>query len=193
MKIIKIAGTETQYVSTEIFTSNRDEKFHNIKHGTYGKALWMLSLSLCSKTFPVILDTTLELIDDNYILKQIFGKGHQPVKDSRGNELYVVKQDNMAHHRNDVLVLWEPVFTDIVKLSYTISGKVNEIGVGYTGKSRIGKEVVIPVPMLEVIGDCTLSWIGNDIDGNTYTQVIKYNYARKIWDIGLPTRLVNKE
>ena len=68
-------------------------------------------------------------------------------------------------------------------VNYTLQGEVRLLAEASYGKERDGINYSSPIPVLEIFGDCELTWTGTDINNHQVGQVIKYNYALKQWDI----------
>ena len=183
MKILKLTTSETNPATAIVPNRSKDKMYFEIQHGSKGNALWMWTANLAYQQFsPKNMADTLILRGDDYFVKTLYKEG-KPTEDKQGNINYLITTDNMHNHKKDILLLWEiPNVNNNADIKYTISGMVSELGKGYTGRERgavIGKA---PAPVLEIIGDCTLSWT-SEKDGVVSTQTINYDYVKENWDI----------
>lgn len=184
MKILNLSATETTPVVAIVPNRKKQDKlYYEIQHGSRGSTLWMWTANFAYQQFsPKDISDELKLTGDNYYLKTLYKEG-VATTDKQGNVNYLITTDNMHNHKKDILLLWEiPNVNNDTDLKYEISGQVNELGLGYTGRERgtnIGKT---PAPVLEITGDCVLKWCST-VDGVTSSQTIKYNYSKDNWDI----------
>jgi len=188
LKILKLTTSEANPVIATVPNRSKDKMYFEIQHGSKGNTLWMWTANLAYQQFnPKDMADTIQLKDDNYFIKTLFKEG-RPTEDKQGNVNYLITTDNMHNHKKDILLLWEiPNVNNNANIQYKIEGMVSELGIGYTGRERgsvIGKA---PAPVLEIIGDCVLSW-SSEKDGTLSTQVIKYDYSKASWDIGIIKR-----
>jgi len=184
MKIIKLNATSIDKVKAHINKKRgTGEKYFSIKHGSSG--FWIYYIMLSRNFFTLDNeDDVLELKGDDYVLKPL-KRRNSVIKDSKGNTVYCLEKDYMENHKRDNLVFWEipnKYYTDV---KHTISGMAKEIALGTVGKERNGIEFSSPAPIVEVLGDCTLSWVGKNEDGKIVQQSIKYDYMSNTWDIGI--------
>jgi len=184
MKIIKLTYKETLPVTTTII-KNRDNKYHNLKHGTRGLGLWEWSASMNVVNYPVIEDKTILLDKDNYTIVPVT-KDKKIITDSLHNVLYSITTDDITSHRKDILLLWELPIKNFKTISYTLSGDVLELGNGYIGKVRGTRRQKIAAPVLEITGDSTLTWTGVTFDNKHYKQTVNFTYSDSSWDINPP-------
>jgi len=183
MKIAKLTYQEVVPVSTTVIT-NKNNKYHNLKHGTKGSNLWEWSASLNVNIFPVI-DNSIRLDSDNYVVVPIT-KDKKLLTDTKGNVLYSITTDEVTSHRKDTLLLWELPIKNFKVVTYTISGDVIELGKGYIGKVRADRKQKIAAPILEITGDATLTWKATTYDNEVYSQTVNYSYNDNSWDINPP-------
>lgn len=191
MKILKLTLQGIKNTYSEIIEHN-GKRYHNLKHGTSGKRLWSWSASMDIKKFPVVSDERVELDGNDYVLIPISRDG-KILKDGIGNCNYVISKDDVESHRSDIIVLWEIPIKNFKTIEIELSGDVSEIGRGYIGKYRVDRKQRIPAPILEITGNCAITWTGDTFDGDGYKQVIKYKESN--WDINPPviTKVATKE
>jgi len=189
MKITKLTLQGIKTVTSEIIEHNGN-KYHNLKHGTNGKRLWSWSASMDIKKFPVQNDEPLILDGSDYVFIPITKKG-KVVKDAIGNCNYVISRDNVESHTNDIIVLWEIPIKNFNTITTTLDGDVMEIGHGFIGKFRPERKQRIPAPVLEITGNCSITWEGVTFDNKRYKQVI--NYRESNWDINPPVLLADEK
>ena len=184
MKILKLNTTEiTPVVAIVPNRKKQDKLYYEIQHGSRGSTLWMWTANLAYQQFnPSDISDELILKNDNYFLKTLYKEG-SATEDKQGNVNYLITTDNMHNHKKDILLLWEiPNINNTGDLKHTLDGQVVELGIGYTGRERGSNIGKTPAPVLEITGDCVLSWTST-VEGTTSTQTIKYNYAKDNWDI----------
>lgn len=182
MKITKLTLQGIKTVTSEII-EHKGNKYHNLKHGTNGKRLWSWSASMDAKKFSDTDNGPITMDGSDYVLIPITRDG-KIVKDGIGNCTYVISKDNVDSHTNDILVLWEIPIKNFNTVSIELSGDVIEVGRGYIGKYRIERRQRIPAPILEITGNCSITWEGVTFKGEKYKQVI--NYKESNWDINPP-------
>lgn len=164
MRILTLTSEGIKPAVATVF-KDKDKSHYNIKHGSRGKDTHVLSYGL-DKTFfdPVKLDqSTYELKDDNYILIPIKKDGIQ-VKDRNGNCLYSISIDNVRNHKKDAILILEIPNNNYTEVNFTTTGNVSVLGQGIIGKTRSDKLYSSPAPILEIYGDCVLTWTGKNGD-----------------------------
>lgn len=186
MRFTKISGTSTSTVSTVLHKAG-NKSYHNVKHGSYGKGLWKWSIGMKSDIFPVVDNKTLTLDQDNYILIPV-KRNNATSKDGIGNTMYNISTDEMLSHKNDIIALWEPDAVNINDFEYTITGCIEEIGKGYTGKTRNDRTIKIPTPIFEITGSCDIKWEGIGPNNVKHSQHISYCGDTDEWNIRLPQK-----
>jgi len=184
MKIVKLTGLGIGSVTAQVYKNTKGKMYFNISHGTKGKDLFVWKCGLRDGRFtPKSEGDTLELNDNNYIIRNVLDKNKQVMKDVNGNLLYNIDIDYMENHKNDLLVLWEIPNKNYKECRYTVTGDVDVIGEGKTGKIRGDKKFISPAPVLEIYGDCELVWSAVDKNNKGYKQIFKYDYAENKWSI----------
>jgi hypothetical protein len=184
LKIVKLSTAETTTVTAVVPSRKKQDKLsYEIQHGSRGNTLWMWTANLSYQHFnPKGIADTLELTGDNYFLKTLYKDGN-PTSDKQGNINYLITTDNMHNHKKDILLLWEiPNINNDKELEYTTSGMVSELGLGFTGRERGSAIGRTAAPVLEIVGDCTLTWTTRS-DTHIISQTIKYDYVKSNWDI----------
>lgn len=184
MKIIKLNAASIDKVRAHVNKKRgTGEKYLSIKHGSSG--FWIYYIMLSKNFFTLENEEDpLELKGDDYVLKPIKKNGNV-IKDSKGNIVYCLEKDYMENHKKDNLVFWEIPNKYYTNVKHEISGMAKEIAVGIVGKERDGVAFSSPAPIIEVLGDCVLSWTGKNEHGDTIQQYIKYDYMSNTWDIGV--------
>lgn len=183
MKIIKLNATSIDTVKAHVSKkAGSGEPYLSIKHGSSG--FWVYYIMLSKNFFTVNqADEAYELKGDSFVLKPLKKKG-SPIKDNKGNIVYCLEKDYMENHRKDNLVFWEIPNKYYTGVQHKVNGAAKEIAAGIVGKERDGTAYSSPAPIIEVLGDCTLSWVGKDLNGKVVSQTIKYDYMNNDWDIG---------
>jgi len=181
MKIIRLGVYETSEVKPNIYINNRGEKFYNVRHGKRGNPeyCWGWVCSIDSKIATPVSDPDFKLIGNDYEIEPIFKNG-KPKKDKLGNIEYVIKKDNSSFNKDDILTLWELPSKKYTDIEYELVGEVTEIGKGTSCMYRQNSIISTPAPVLEITGDCTLSWVGK-YGGKKYKQVISYSSRYREW------------
>lgn len=181
MKIIKLTSSiVSKVIASTVKNKNKTKEYYNIKHGGRGEGLHTYKMGMDERIFKVD-KSELILNDDNYILIPIYRQKKQ-LKDKADNFMYYISTDQMEDHKNDHIVFWEipnKFYTDV---KYEITGDVNTIACGTIGRSRGNVNYTSPAPILEVYGECTLSWTAIDNNGRKLEQVFTFEDGK--WNIG---------
>jgi len=159
------------------------KRYYNLTHGTKGPGTWRWYAGTDPVKFPS--DTPeLVLSDSNYLLLPVYKNGNI-VKDMRDNICYNIGVDNDPSHSGDILLLWSIPGRTYIDVEFSISGSAELLGKGSVGRSRGDASITWPSPVVEIYGDCELVWVGKTKDNKDVTQIVKYTYASKEWDIGV--------
>jgi len=191
MKILRLTDSVVTNAEADIYVDPLTKhKYFNLAHGTKGPATWKWYAGVDPSYFDKE-GVTLVFDRDSYNLAPIYKAG-KPVSDKKGNLCYNVIIDNDPSHRKDVVLLWSIPARTYTNVEYSISGSAQEIGLGVFGKSRGINSIIIPAPVVEIFGNCTLTWSAMNSDNVTIMQSITYNHYDTSWDIGsLETLAVN--
>lgn len=184
MKFVKIANNEIKDVVARAI-KKADKLYYNINFGSNGtfknKKLKELHLLMNIRFFmPKNLQDELILNQDYYILNPFRNKDSQVVKDNYGNTVYIVGKDDAYFHKKDVVLFWEIPNYNETDVCYKIQGDYNIIGEGSLGKERGEKTYSSPAVIVELNGDCILSW-----ESTKYKQEIEFNYKNGQFNIGI--------
>ena len=192
MKFIKLTAFKQEAVVAKIYYHKKNGKmYYNVKHGSSKTTnntneLWSYSFGLSKSYFPVSEENPeLVLKDDDYVITTVKIDG-EVIKDKKGNVLYNISKDDNNVHKKDIILLWEIPNKNYIDVKYVAEGTCTILGEGISGKERGDVIYSSPAPVIEILGDVTLTWTGRYYDNNTYkkvSQVIKYNYANNSWDI----------
>jgi len=147
--------------------------YFNIKHGSIGKGLHKYSMGIAKSLTEDIEADHLKLETCNFDILPI-RKGKDIQKDRFGNAMYYLIENRNSSQRSDLLAFWEIPDKGLNAVSFKIDGNVVELAKGYNGKDRELKTTKVPAPVLEITGDCTLTWCGTDDDGVCYGQHLVY-------------------
>lgn len=159
--------------ATVIVNPQSGKLYYNIWHGLRSLGFWAYVCTLNHKHFaPRTRDDVIELDKNNYALKPVMKKG-DCLKDSRDNELYCicVDEDDLSHRKN-ILLFWEIPNINYINVKFNTTANAALLGEGSYGKHRGKTHYISPYPVLEIMGDCTLEWSAEDIQGNKITQKI---------------------
>lgn len=185
MRICKITNNEVKSVVARTVKSKDDKLYYNISFGSKGckknNKLWELYMLLDVKYFkPETIQDTMVLDQDNYSLRPFKNKDGEVIKDKMNNDLYVLTQDDASFNKRDVLLFWEiPNFNES-KVNYKIEGNHTVIGEGRLGRERGKMTYSSPAVVVELIGDCILSW-----ESENYNQKIVFDYKKNNFEIGI--------
>lgn len=182
MKIKRLTDAGASPAIADVYIDPDTKKKHfNLVHGIKGADLWKWYAGID----PNYIDTNtdkLVLDQDNYCLTPVM-RGGKHMMDKKNNKCYNIATDNNPSHCTDVLLLWNIPSRSYRNISYSISGDVSLIGEGYNGKSTSDRVITAPAPVLEIFGDCEISWSGINNSGAMVKQQIKYHYHTEQWDI----------
>lgn len=183
MRIVNLTTDGISPAVAEVYRSKQGKRYYNLRHGTRGHGLWCWHAGLDQAFFPVD-KPTIQLDADNYILEPVYTKTGV-VTDDKGNQSYLISVNTDKSHVNDVVVLLDIPRTRLKDLDLKLTGSVTMIGVGVAGKVKSNKEDLITVPanVLEVDGDCTISWSGITTTGDVMTLTAHYIHTSKTWEI----------
>lgn len=186
MRLVKILNNIVGPVTARAIKNKDNKLYFNITFGSIGVNLWEVRMLLDNKYFtPKTLQDTLTLDQDNYVITPFKNSNSENIQDGRGNSIYLLREDESAVHKKDVLLFWEiPNYND-KNVKYTINGIHNVIGEGVTGKERGNDFYTSPAVIVELLSDCTLKW-----ESDTHTQTVNFDYANGKFSIGL---IENKE
>lgn len=188
MRVMKLTHEEATIAEAFVIENPKSKQLYfNIWHGMRATNFWSYVCGLDHKLFaPECKNETLKLENNNFVLKPVIKKGTF-VKDNKGNVLYCLTTDNDPKHRKDILLFWEIPNYNFFNVKYTVTMKAGILGEGSAGKVRGENVLLSPYPVIEILGDCTLSWMADDIEGNRYFQniIVTVNDANpfKIQDI----------
>lgn len=186
MRFVKIANNGIKNVVARTIKSKNDNKlYYNITFGSNGnfkdKKLRELRLLMNINFFvPKTLQDELNLDQDDYILNPYKDKDGQVKKDIYGNTIYIVGKDDAYFHKRDIILFWEIPNYNENNIQYKIEGDHNIIGEGQLGKERGENTYISPAVIVELNGDCTLSWTSLK-----YKQELKFDYAKGQFEIGI--------
>lgn len=177
MRIFQIHGlTLSKPIAYTYENKENNELYYNISIGMDDLYFKQYILKLDAKYFkPKSIDDKLELSDDNYILKPYLIPHSNNIYRVKKNQVYMISKNNSHIQRSDILLLWEIPNKQYTNVKYKTEGFVNVIAEASAGRYRNNKIYSSPCPVLEIFGDCKLSWIGTDINGNKFSQNIEYN------------------
>jgi len=184
MKIVRLTATGVEPVKAQAYYNNKkDTLYFNIKHGSVGEnfGYWLGRISPKIKQ-PDDISDILVLDMNNYVF--VPKRTETGVlKDKLGNTVYSIGIDFSSLHQRDIVIFWEIPNRNYSNVKFKTSGECEVIGTGYNGKDRGDIVYKSPAPIIEVVGNCELSWSGVDSDGNSIEQNILYDYTNGKWDI----------
>lgn len=163
---------------------NNDGKYsYTIQHGSFGNGLWTIKTYLHVRHFPVGKPgTKIKLDGDNYTFSAIH-KDNKPVKDQRGNNIYIISKDQNFYNLDTIILFWNLPIIPNAEISYAVLGSARVIAEGIHGVFHVDNVIKVPAPVLEITGSCTLECYANDIANNVrITQVITYDSNSDRWE-----------
>lgn len=176
-----------------------------LRHGTFsgGKDKtnggFAITTYLGDRKFkPQIEGEELRLDGDNWVLTPMLKKQedgtYTPMLDKQGNVIYIINKEEYLGFNTDTVVFWDIPFGTYTDVHYELEGSVRELACGYTSKWYLDTNILIPAPMLEVFGSCTLKWSAVDIKKKQLiTQTITYDLGNDEWNIPPHTTTEIKE
>jgi len=180
MRILRLDNSVISPAVAVKYTNPKTKaEYYNIVHGGMGRDTWKWICGLDSRIFTPTSDT-LELTQTDFNLKFVY-KGNKQLKDFKDNPVYNIIRDNDPTHCSDIMLLWTIVAKGCKDITYAVDGEAIEIGKGSYGKRRGNNVYIYPAPVLEIYGDCVLTWSGTDARGMKLKQVIEYEQARDKW------------
>ena len=155
--------------------------YYNLRLGTTGEETWEYVLLFDKRYFsPEAPIDRLELNKDNYIIKPVKERDKEgkllPKKDLKNNIIYVVGEDESSFHKKDLILIWELPNRNFTNIEYSIKGPHNILAEAKTGKERNNKVFTSPIVLVELLGDCKLSWEGTQDSGDALCQNINFKY-----------------
>ena len=172
MKIKKLTSDGLLEPLTAIPVERNEKLYYNVFHGD--PKCWEFRCSVDSRIATVKLNKPLLFDADHYVIKEIKDKDGKNILDQIGNSYFVISKNKCLTHKTDLLLFWDISHT-LKEVTYTIGGFAKEIGKGYTGY----KDNHIPAPVIEVYGDCKLSYSGIDEDKNIKVTY-DYHYDNEV-------------
>lgn len=184
MKLIKISGIDVKNVIATTHVNKKGEMFYNIILGSKDSTQKFYTLYIGTKfKRPTSSEDKYELIGDDFCISSIKTKKGDNLKDLNGNQIYCIYRDENTMYKSDVLLLLEipnKMYTDV---SYKLEGDIEELAKASVGKERMGVVYSSPALMLEIFGDCKITWQGLDRNKNQVGKQILYSYDKGTWDI----------
>ena len=178
----KISLYDLTNVTANVFRNRKNgELYYNLRLGTPGEKTWEYNLLFDKRYYsPKDENNRLELTDSNYIVKPIKVKSSDGrkvcKKDGKDNIFYVVTEDQASFHKKDLILVWELPNRNFTNIQYDIKGPHNILAKASTGKERDDNVYSSPILLIELLGNCTLSWNGEQDTGDVLEQTIDFNY-----------------
>lgn len=171
--------------ATAIVRKNKtaNKLYFYIPHGTRLPGLFAYNMGVNYKDFaPKNENEELKLDGNNYIILPV-RKDDKIVTDSNNNTIYYVAKDYNTSHSDDIILFWEIPNKKYTDVEFKVSGEVEVIAKGFSGKQRGTELYKSPAPVLEIYGDCQFEWSGKS-DTGIVGQSIKYKYSdSNSWNI----------
>jgi hypothetical protein len=170
-------------IAKAMFNKKNAKLYFNIILGFRGYEYKMYTLYLSQRHFKAKKSMEeLELKDNNYILQPIKINGELQ-KDTHNNPIYCIYCNDVNNYKKDIILIWEIPNKLYTNVKYEIKGDVTKLAEASYGQERDGVNYISPIPVLEIFGDCELTWSGIDKHSVKVGQIIKYNYVLDQWDI----------
>ncbi len=166
MKILKLTLDGLLKPITAQAVEKNSSLYYNIYHGA--KSCWEYRCAVDSRIATPRINKDLILKEDHFIFRYLKDSENNNISDQLGNIYIVISKNSTVTHKKDILLFWD-LGDSITDLEYNIEGFANEIGIGYNGN----QEIKYPAPVIEIYGDCKLSYTGlvNDVLVN-----VSYSY-----------------
>ena len=169
------------------------KKYYNIRHGSIESGFKTFLSLLDSRVYPVNEDENPLILDkDTYTIRP-YTKVTDP---NYGNTVYLVSESNTLSTKNDIILFWEIPNSYYTNVSYNIEGNARVIGSGSIGKIRVEGKFESPSPVVEIIGNCKLSWSAYSKNNGVTKHIeqhIEYDYIDMKWNIGIVEEKVISE
>lgn len=193
MRILKLCNVNvTNAVATAIPNKN-NRLYFNIMIGSRGLDWKLYTMYLSSRHFQATKNgEELELKGNNYMINPV-KVNNEIQKDQNGNILYCIYPNDAYSYKKDIVLLWEIPNRSYLNVKYEIKGDVELLAEASYGKERLGVNYKSPIPVLEIFGDCELTWTGVDREGKQVGQIVKYNYVIDQWDIKSIEGVINND
>lgn len=187
MKILKLADYQLEPVTPTIFKNKRGEEFYNIVLGNRDIHGFRYSLRLSKTSFNPKIQPNLTLDKDDYILRP-FIKINNPEEtkistDKQGNMIYILDRETGLNNPQDIILIWDIPNNMYNDIKFDCKGNVNILACGYNAKTRGNVTYKSPSVLLEVYGDCSLSWKGLDNNKTPIGQTVNYTQRSADWKI----------
>lgn len=183
MRVVRLSDHKLENAIATVFENNKNKKLYfNLEHGNnlVKNVSSVYRISINAKFFkPEKITDRYEFKENTYCLVPLKNRGTN-FKTKSGNQVYILGKTDGNMSDSDMLVFWYISNKKFLKenISYKLEGDVTLIGEGMYATERGDNVFCMPAPVLEIYGNCTLSWEG--IENNTGKrcgQVITYNYA----------------
>lgn len=187
----KISLYDLSQPSASVFKNRKtNELFYNLRLGSTGDKTWEYVLLFDKRQFnPKEITDKLLLENNNYVIKPIKEKQSDGKftlkKDGKNNVHYVVSEDSSSFHKKDLILIWELPNRNFTKIEYKIKGPHNVLAEAIAGKERSKETFTSPIVLLELLGDCELSWVGIQDTGDILEQNIIFKYETGQFTINL--------
>lgn len=169
MKILRLTTDGLLEPLTAQPIEKNDTIYYNIFHGS--KTCWEFRCAVDSRIATPKINKDLILKEDHFIFRYLKDKDDKEILDQVGNKYIVISKNSDPSHKLDTLLFWD-IEHPVTNIEFTINGFANEIGRGYNGTETIKS----PAPVLEIYGDCELSYTGQINDKNVaITYLYDYN------------------
>lgn len=188
MRVVKLSDHKIENAVATVFENSKNKKLYfNIEHGNNAvkkvSSVYRISIST-DFLIPEKSTDKVELKEDSFCLTPLKIKGEN-LKTRKGHQVYILKQTIGNMSDTDLLVFWNITNKKFLEgeISYKIEGDVRLIGEGTFAIERGDTIYCTPAPVLEIYGNCVLSWKG--IDNSTRKecgQIITYNYIDDKFD-----------
>lgn len=168
-----------------IVKSNKDgQLYYNLRIGGTGTGNTRYHIGIDKNiSKPETLNDLLVLDKNNYVIVPTIDRSTKKQKrDFNDNPIFYITKNNMKDHVHDYLVLWEIPNKFYTSVDYTVNGNVYVLAKVKQCKLRNDKRYESPALVLEVVGQCSLSWKAVDECNNTIQQKIYFDGNH--WQLG---------
>lgn len=179
MKLIGFEKGDIKPIDTVVYNC-----YYNICHGD--PEGWLYKMSVDKRFYDPAKNNNLPIVlnDNNYTCNIIKDKEGTAIMDSTGKPYRTISKKqppskkaifNFDDNDNDIILFCQ-FETDVVNVSYSINGMVEEIGCAQFINDIEGTKHKVPGPVLLIYGNCTLKYRGFKADGSVVDKTLKYNY-----------------
>ena len=180
MKFLKLSDHKLDKLVANVYKNDKNGNlYYIVRHGDLNvkNISAQYTLSIDSKLAKPKEESDIFVLEDETLtIKPIYVRGSL-VKNKRNEQLYTITAERSGMPDKDMFVFWY-IPANRCKhgdVTYTLQGNVNLIAEARYAKDRGEVIFSTPAPVLEIYGNCVLTWSGVDLDGKKHGQSITYD------------------